>query len=135
MPAVLRDGALRRRQQPFGLARIAGEAWSTFGQILSLLSLLRGKLPSKTIDGPGHGSDGIWLADLYVDPRLDIATSWGQSGVVRGHVNPGTVTSDCVEGRDLDEGSDVDILACAEMNALSVFRQWDRACDQATLPR
>jgi hypothetical protein len=42
-----------------------------------------------TIDGSSRGADGVRLADVDGDGRLDIATGWEEGGVIRVYRNPG----------------------------------------------
>ncbi len=42
-----------------------------------------------TIDDASRGADGVRLADVNGDGRLDITTAWEEGGVIRVYLNPG----------------------------------------------
>jgi len=98
-----------------------------------------------TIDDSSRGADGVRLADVNDDGRLDIVTGWEEGGVVRVYQNPGpararekwpavTVGSAAnVEDAvlvDLDGDGALDVVSCAEGNTRRIFVHWaprDRA--------
>lgn len=85
------------------------------------------------------GADGVRLADVNGDGRLDVTTGWEQGGAVRVCINPGpagakkvwpSVTVGQVKGvedaafADLDGNGVVDVISCAEGAVNSVFIHW-----------
>src|SRR5262245_63756965 len=45
--------------------------------------------PRHAIDSSSRGADGVRLADVNGDRRLDISTGWEEGGVIRVYRNPG----------------------------------------------
>jgi hypothetical protein len=91
------------------------------------------------IDDSSKGADGVRLADVNGDGRLDIATGWEQGGVVRVCLNPGPAKA---KGRwsavtvgkagdvedavfaDLDGDGAVDVVSCSEGKTRDVSVHW-----------
>lgn len=85
--------------------------------------------PIHVIDNSSKGADGVRLADVNGDGRLDIATGWEEGGVTRVYLHPGpdkvkgnwpAVTvgrtpdvEDAVPG-DLDGDRSSGVIACCE---------------------
>jgi hypothetical protein len=49
--------------------------------------------PQHTIDDSSRGADGVRLADINGDGRLDIATGWEEGGLVRVYLHPGAANA------------------------------------------
>ncbi|HKS36731.1 MAG TPA: VCBS repeat-containing protein [Verrucomicrobiae bacterium] len=97
------------------------------------------------IDDSSRGADGVRLADVNQDGRLDIVTGWEEGGVVRVYQNPGPTrarekwpsvtvgTTANVEDAvlvDIDGDGSLDVVSCAEGNTRRMFVHWapsDRA--------
>ena len=93
-----------------------------------------------TIDNTSQGADGVRLADVNGDGRMDIATGWEEGGVVRIYVCPepdsvrkpwpmtevGNVASpeDAVFA-DVDADGHLDVVSCCEGKIRSVFVHWN----------
>ena len=91
------------------------------------------------IDDSSRGADGVRLADVNGDGRLDIATGWEEGGITRVYLHPGpgkvkdawpAVTvgrtpnvEDAVLG-DLDADGSADVIACCEGRTRSIFIHW-----------
>ncbi|MCU0917538.1 MAG: VCBS repeat-containing protein [Planctomycetes bacterium] len=91
------------------------------------------------IDDASRGADGIRLADVNGDGRLDITTGWEQGGAVRVYLNPGPARAkekwpavtvgqvgdveDAVFA-DLDGDGVVDVVSCCEGKTRNVFVHW-----------
>jgi hypothetical protein len=115
-------------------------AWITL--LLSLLAT--GPLTAKpwnrhVIDQSSRGADGVRLADVNGDGRLDVVTGWEEGGRVRVYVNPGpraakkawpAVTVGKVKSpedavfADLDGDGSQDVISCCEGKVKSVFIHW-----------
>ncbi len=103
--------------------------------------------PRHTIDDSSFGADGVRLADINGDGRLDIASPWEQGGVVRVYLNPGpealrnrwpAVTVGNVGDPedalfvDLDGDGATDVVSLCEGDTKSVFVHWGPT-DQSVL--
>lgn len=96
-----------------------------------------------TIDNSSRGADGVRLADVNGDGRLDIAVGWEQGATVRIYLHPGpagvqqpwpatTVGSVCQPEDavfvDVDGDGRLDaVSACEEGEVTGVFVHWNRA--------
>ncbi len=89
-----------------------------------------------TIDASEEGADGVRLADVNHDGRLDIATGWEESGIVRAYLHPGThrvqsnwpsVTAGTVSSpedavfADMDADGAIDIISSTEGNERTLY--------------
>ncbi len=92
-----------------------------------------------TIDDSSLGADGVRLADINGDGRLDITSPWEQGGQVRVYVNPGpdglrerwpAVTVGEVGDPedavfvDLDADGNMDVVSSCEGDTRSIFVHW-----------
>lgn len=95
--------------------------------------------PRHTIDDSSRGADGVRLADVNGDGRLDVATGWEEGGVVRAYLHPGpraaaqrwpAVTvgrARSVEDAvfvDLDADGAVDVVSCCQGGNRTVYFHW-----------
>ena len=91
------------------------------------------------IDDSLRGADGVRLADVNRDGRLDLVTPWEEAGVVRVYLHPGTarvqqpwpaVTVGHVESPedavliDLDKDGQVDVISCCEGATRTIYVHW-----------
>jgi hypothetical protein len=91
------------------------------------------------IDRSSRGADGVRLADVNGDGRMDLATGWEQGGVVRVCIHPGkervrgpwpSVTVGRVGSpedavfADLDGDGAMDVVSCCEGRTRTVFIHW-----------
>jgi hypothetical protein len=95
--------------------------------------------PRHVIDNSSRGADGVRLADVNGDGRLDITTGWEQGGTVRAYLNPGARTArekwpavtvghapnveDAVFA-DLDGDGAVDVVSSCEGATRAIFVHW-----------
>ncbi len=92
-----------------------------------------------TIDDSSRGADGVRVADVNGDDRLDLVTGWEEGGVIRAYLNPGSkrakrlwpaVTVGSVKSpedavfADLDHDGAVDVVSCCEGGTRTVFVHW-----------
>ena len=86
-----------------------------------------------------RGADGVRVADINGDGRLDVTTGWEQGGAIRVALNPGPATSrrpwpavtvgqvrspeDAVFV-DLDSDGQLDVVSSCEGNTREVFVHW-----------
>ena len=92
-----------------------------------------------TIDDSSLGADGVRLADINGDGRLDITSPWEQGGQVRVYLNPGpdglrerwpAVTVGQVGDPedsvfvDLDSDGSMDVVSSCEGDTRSMFVHW-----------
>ena len=91
------------------------------------------------IDNTSRGADGVRLADIDGDGRLDIATGWEEGGVIRAYLHPGKAKvkarwpmieagkvrspEDAVFA-DLDGDGDADIVSSSEGRTRTVHFHW-----------
>ncbi len=105
----------------------------------------QGAWPRHTIDDSSIGADGVRMADINGDGRLDITSPWEQGGQVRVYFNPGddglrdpwpAVTVGAVGDPedsffvDLDGDGNLDVVSSCEGETRSMFVHWapsDRA--------
>jgi hypothetical protein len=104
-----------------------------------------------TVDASSGGADGVRLADVDGDGRLDIATGWEEGGVVRIYRNPGAsavtqpwpaVTVGEVASAedavlvDMNRDGAIDVISCCEGRTRAIFlhlappdpaKYWDAA--------
>jgi len=95
--------------------------------------------PRHTVDNASAGADGVRLADINGDGRMDIATGWEEGGLTRVYLHPGpdrvrspwpavTIgTTPSVEDAvfvDLDADGHVDVVSCCEGATRTVFVHW-----------
>ena len=100
--------------------------------------------PRHTIDAADRdagkrGADGVRLADINGDGRLDVTTGWEQGGAIRVCLNPGPAASRrpwpaVTVGRvtspedavfaDLDGDGQLDVVSSCEGNARRIFVHW-----------
>lgn len=102
-----------------------------------------------TIDDSSRGADGVRLADVNGDGRLDIATGWEEGGRIRVYLNPGpqaattrwpSVTVGNVKSPedavfvDLDADGAMDVVSCCEGRTKTVFVHWAPGVDAYLQP-
>ena len=97
-----------------------------------------------TIDDTSEGADGVRLADVNGDDRLDIVTGWEEGGVTRLYLHPGkaavrdawpmqtlgltpSVEDACFA--DLDGDGRLDVVSCCEGKTQTVFVHWNDGLD------
>ncbi|MEE3372367.1 MAG: VCBS repeat-containing protein [Planctomycetota bacterium] len=96
------------------------------------------------IDNSLRGADGVRLADVNHDGRLDLVTPWEEAGVVRVYLHPGTaqvrqpwpaVTVGRVKSPedavliDLDRDGQIDVISCCEGTTRTMYVHWAPAQD------
>jgi hypothetical protein len=92
-----------------------------------------------TVDNSLRGADGVRLLDVNGDGRLDIATGWEESGVIRVYFHPGpgevrapwpavtvgeAASPEDAVFVDLDGDGAVDVVSACEGKTRSLFVHW-----------
>lgn len=92
-----------------------------------------------TIDASSRGADGVRLADVNGDGRMDLTTGWEEGGLVRVYLNPGPLKASAswpavTVGRvrspedavfaDMDGDGAVDVVSSCEGRTRSMFVHW-----------
>ncbi len=122
------------------LLAIACGAWLACGIQADVRGASRGEpWPLHLIDNSSRGADGVRLADVNSDGRMDITTGWEEGGITRVYLHPGrhavrrpwpAVTvgrTPHVEDAvfvDLDADGRVDVVTCCEGDTRTMFVHW-----------
>lgn len=118
-------------------------------QFLLLAFLAQGPWPMHTIDRSSQGADGVRVADVNGDGRLDIVTGWEEGGVIRVCYQPerakvrerwtcesvGQVgdPEDAVP-MDVDGDGRMDVVSSSEGRTRAMHIHWNRPGGWATEP-
>jgi hypothetical protein len=116
---------------------------------LLLAFLAQGPWPMHTIDRSSQGADGVRLADVNGDRRLDIVTGWEEGGVIRVCYQPerakvreawpcetvGRVgdPEDAVP-MDVDNDGRIDVVSSSEGRTRAMHIHWNRSGGWVTEP-
>ena len=91
------------------------------------------------VDDSSKGADGVRLADVNGDGRMDIVTGWEEGGLTRIYLHPGGASvfskwpavtigkTRSVEDAvfvDLDDDGAVDVVSCCEGSTKTIFVHW-----------
>ncbi len=133
-----RPGSLR--QPPVDGCRPAASARLLIAGCLAAVIPLtaQGSWERHTIDSDSRGADGVRLADVNGDGRMDVVTGWEEGGRIRIAVHPG---AECrrpwpavTVGRvgqpedavliDLDRDGHLDVVSCCEGKTRTLFAHW-----------
>jgi hypothetical protein len=92
------------------------------------------------IDNPSSGADGVKLADINKDGRLDIVTGWEEGGFTRLYLHPETAkvnekwpaitvgatpnVEDAVFA-DMNNDGNWDVVSCSEGSTKKIFVHWN----------
>ncbi len=91
------------------------------------------------IDDSSRGADGVRLADVNRDGRLDITTGWEEGGVTRVYIHPGydrvratwpavtvgqTISVEDAVFCDLDNDGAIDVISSCEGKTRCMFVHW-----------
>lgn len=95
--------------------------------------------PRHTVDASSKGADGVKLADLDADGRLDIATGWEEGGLTKVYLHPGSKevkkewpavrvgeTPDVEDAVFVDMNRDgrPEVVSCTEGRTKRIFVHW-----------
>ncbi|MEM7395860.1 MAG: VCBS repeat-containing protein, partial [Verrucomicrobiota bacterium] len=95
--------------------------------------------PMHVIDNSSRGADGVRLADINRDGRLDVATGWEEGGLTRIYLHPGpdkvkaawpmvtvgkTPSVEDAVFIDLDNDGAMDVISCCEGRQRSILVHW-----------
>ena len=95
--------------------------------------------PRHVIDDSSRGADGVRLADVNGDRRMDVVTGWEQGGITRVYLNPGpdragepwpavtvgkTPNVEDAVFVDLDRDGRVDVVSSCEGKTRTMFVHW-----------
>jgi hypothetical protein len=98
-----------------------------------------GPWPRHTIDSSSSGADGVKLADINGDGRLDIVTGWEEGGVTRLYLHPGfnkvrkewpavpvgkTPKVEDAVFADMNNDGQLDVVSCTENGSEKIFIHW-----------
>lgn len=101
-----------------------------------------------TIDNTSRGADGVRLADVNGDGRLDIATGWEEGGVVRIYLKPTSLlirepwpmiqvgqvqNSEDAVFADVDADGHLDVVSCCEGKTRAVYVHWNPGTPQGSV--
>lgn len=96
------------------------------------------------IDNVGSGADGVKLADINDDGRLDIATGWEESGITKVYLHPNaeeirkkwpcvvvgkTPNVEDAVFADMNNDGKADVVSCTENNSQKIFIHWNPGGD------
>lgn len=109
-------------------------------RLLAAETVSRGEpWPRHVIDDGSRGADGVRLADVNGDGRMDIVTGWEQGGITRVYVHPGpkgvggrwpavtvgeTPNVEDAVFADLDGDGRIDVVTCCEGKTRRMFVHW-----------
>lgn len=97
-----------------------------------------------SIDSAGSGADGVKLADINGDGRLDIATGWEESGLTKVYLQPKSEVihknwPSVIIGKtpnvedavfaDVNNDGKLDVICCTENNSQKIFIHWNPGAD------
>ncbi|MCA9215521.1 MAG: VCBS repeat-containing protein [Planctomycetales bacterium] len=98
--------------------------------------------PRHTIDSESRGADGVKIADIDGDGKLDIVTGWEEGGVTRLYLQPRgdlvrdswpkvtvgkTESAEDAAFADLDGDGKLDIVSCCEGTRQAVLVHWNNS--------
>ena len=96
------------------------------------------------IDNSSNGADGVKLADINKDGRLDVVTGWEEGGITKLYLQPETKLvkekwpavivgkSPNVEDAvfaDINNDGKLDIVSCSEGDTKKIFVHWNKGND------
>jgi len=96
------------------------------------------------IDNSSSGADGVKLADINNDGRLDVVTGWEEGGYTKLYLHPGIgsvkekwpavtvgATPDVEDAvfADLNNDGKLDVVSCSEGDAQKIFAHWNLGKD------
>lgn len=125
--------------------------YEVFGRVAAFVLLMASCVPAQpgsapwkrhTIDNSSRGADGVRLADVNSDGRMDIATGWEEGGITRIYTHPGVEKvrepwpaetvgkSPNVEDAvwsDLDNDGKLDVVSSCEGKTRKLLVHWQQA--------